>query len=255
MLEEELKAVGLSEKEAQIYSAVLAEGKVTPARVADMTGINRTTVYAVGKVLVAQGFLLADDLKGVTYYYPTPPKDLVKITKRERQALIEKELAIEELAKAVGTLPQSKKYSVPKLKFVEHEEKVAQYLYDNVLRWQAGTKGDEAVWYGFQDATFVAHEPYQEWIRWYWPQALPETELKLFSNNTQAENDVSSISKKRQIKTWVRPFVFEASQWVLGDYSILVMTKQKPHYLVELHDAVYADNMRKLFKNLWEEIK
>ena len=59
----------------------------------------------------------------------------------------------------------------------------------------------------------------------------------------------------RSIKFWKKGFDFTETQWIVGDYSIMIMSRQKPYYAVETHDAVYADNMRKLFKNLWEEIK
>lgn len=55
--------------------------------------------------------------------------------------------------------------------------------------------------------------------------------------------------------TSARTSNFTVSQWILGDYSVMAQTRSRPHYLVEMHDAVYATNMRELFKNLWEEVK
>ncbi|MEN9390645.1 MAG: hypothetical protein RLZZ283_745 [Candidatus Parcubacteria bacterium] len=256
MLEEELKSLGLTDKESLVYRAVLEVGKATPARLGSITGINRTTVYAIGKELLQKGFIQEDSLKGVTYYYPTPPKELVKITRKERQALIEKELAIEELAKTIQEMPQSKKYAVPRIKFIEGEQKVEEYLYERAGMWLKGKAGDEGIWWGFQDHDFVGFEPYGVWIKWYWKQAPETTELKLLSNDEQVEREMKSATpSRRQIKFWKKGFDFTETHWILGDYSILIMTREKPHYLVEIHDAVNADNMRKLFKNLWEEIK
>jgi hypothetical protein len=56
------------------------------------------------------------------------------------------------------------------------------------------------------------------------------------------------------IKFWKKDFNFTATNGILGDYVILVMTKQRPHYIVEIHDAVYAENMRQVFRNLWDVI-
>ncbi len=254
MLEEQLSALGLSDKEAVVYQTVLASGKTTPARIAIATGINRGTVYAVCKQLLDAGYILEDGLKGVTYYTPTPPKELLKITKSERQTLIEKELKLGELAKSIATLPQSKTYAVPRLRFVEHEDKIVEYLYENTERWYGSLPHDERTWYGFQDHTLVEHKPYVDWIAWHWKES-PQSQLYLLSNDSEAEKQIQTgLSPNRHIKFWKKSFKFTESEWIVGEYAILIMTKQKPHFLLEMHDAIYADNMRELFRSLWEEI-
>jgi len=40
----------------------------------------------------------------------------------------------------------------------------------------------------------------------------------------------------------------------VGSYVIFIMTKQRPFYLVEIHDSVIAHNSRELFKTIWEKI-
>jgi hypothetical protein len=48
---------------------------------------------------------------------------------------------------------------------------------------------------------------------------------------------------------------FSSSIWVGGEYLIMVVTKNKPFYMFEIHDAALADNMREVFKNTWENTK
>lgn len=253
MIEDVLSSLRLSDKEVGVYKALLETGKATAVRISTETGINRTTVYAVCKELVGKGYVQEDNTKKIIYYLPTPPKELLKITKRERQALIDKELAIGELAKTITDLPQSKSYVVPKIRFVEHEDKVLEYLYDNTDKWYGALPPQGREWYGFQDHTFVEYEPYLKWIDWHW-KSSPDSNLYLLTNNSDAEKKlVDAPYPNRNIKFWNKGFDFTESQWIVGDFSILLMTRQKPHYLVELHDAVYADNMRKLFKELWDK--
>ncbi len=45
---------------------------------------------------------------------------------------------------------------------------------------------------------------------------------------------------------------FTANTWVCGDYLILISTHQRPFYLIEIHDAMLAYNIRELFKKLWD---
>ena len=38
---------------------------------------------------------------------------------------------------------------------------------------------------------------------------------------------------------------------ILEDYIVMASTRQHPFYLVEIHDATLAHNMREVFKKLW----
>jgi predicted transcriptional regulator len=255
MLDTDLQALGMSPKEVAVYKAVLEVGKVTPARISTMTGINRTTVYAVGNDLVAQGYLQVDETRATTYFFPTPPKDLKKVAKRERQALIQKELILDELARSISELPQSKTYSVPTIKFIEHETKIEEYLYERTKVWLA-SGGVRPMWHGFLDGTFTAHQPYQKWIDWCWSQPeSKDAELNMISNETQSELETTARHPRRHVKYLKSDINFTSTHWILGEYSVMVVTRQKPHYLVEMHDAVYAGNMHALYQRMWEEIK
>jgi len=57
MLEEKLKALGLSDNEIKVYLCVLENTKITPALVARKTGVSRPTAYGVGKSLAEKGFI------------------------------------------------------------------------------------------------------------------------------------------------------------------------------------------------------
>jgi len=55
------------------------------------------------------------------------------------------------------------------------------------------------------------------------------------------------------VRYWDRTNEFSATQAVIGDYVLFVTTQEHPHYLVEIHDAVMAENLRQLFKGVWNE--
>lgn len=48
---------------------------------------------------------------------------------------------------------------------------------------------------------------------------------------------------------------FTATQAVLGDYVIYVMTSEKPFYMIEINDRVMAHNFRQVFKMMWNKFK
>lgn len=103
---------------------------------------------------------------------------------------------------------------------------------------------------GFQDETFVKH--YEKWIDWYWEEGSPPgINLKLLSNKV-AENIKQKKFSNRQIKYWGASDTFTATTWINGDYIVMLVTNQRPNYLVEIHDAVMAQNFREMFKGIWE---
>ena len=86
-----------------------------------------------------------------------------------------------------------------------------------------------------------------------WLQIPKNFELKLLSNESKIEQVMKNkkYAECRQIKFWDKSSNFTGTLWVLGDYLVLIMTKQRPHYLVEIHDTIFAHNIREVFKNIW----
>lgn len=116
--------------------------------------------------------------------------------------------------------------------------------------WHKSLEKTESEWWGFQDHTFV--EQFSEWITWYWEQPWSPIELKLLSNRSESEVAFgNTIGPKRQIKFWGEATNFHSTTWVVGEYVIMVNTRQRPFYLVEIHDALMAHDHREVYRNLW----
>lgn len=254
MITEVLQSLGLSPKEMAVYTAIFENGKLTPARIAKITNLHRTTVYGLCHELEQKGFVHVDESKGLIYVSPIAPDDLAKIAKRERHAIAQKEELIDELAKLLKEQPQSKTYAIPKVKFVEGEQKVEEYLFAQTPTWFKNAHEYDGTFVGFQDHSFVEHEPYRKWVEWCTKRS-DFVDTRLLSNDTEVEGAISKDKlRARTVKFWGEVTDFSASQWITGDYSIMVITRQKPHYLVEMRDAVYTSNMRKFFLGLWNSL-
>lgn len=254
MITEVLQSLGLSPKEIAVYTAVFENGKLTPARIAKITGLHRTTVYGLCHELEQKGFVQVDESKGLIYVSPIAPDDLAKIAKRERHAIAQKEELIDDLAKLLKEQPQSKTYAIPKVKFVEGEQKVEEYLYAQGPTWFKSAHAYDGTCVGFQDHSFVEHGPYRTWVEWC-TKRTDFVDTRLLSNDTDVEHEIKqSKLRARTVKFWQEVSDFSASQWIMGDYSIMVITRQKPHYLVEMRDAVYTSNMRKFFLGVFNSL-
>lgn len=255
MIQQLLKQIGFSEKETEVYLAVLGQGKITPADIAKITNINRATVYSIAKELIKRG-VVAEDLGGKTrYLVALPPQDLDQLAKREEKKLEQKKEIINKAIKELSKTAQNRRYSIPKIVFIS-EEDLENYLYKQSPVWNESIlKKDPAkTWWGFQDHSFVVH--YEKWIDWYWQEAPAQISLQLLSNKSEIEKTMQAKKyARRKIKFWGQSKNFTATTWICGDYAVMIVTNQRPHYLVEIHDEVLAHNLREVFKGIWQKVK
>ncbi|MFA6549496.1 MAG: helix-turn-helix domain-containing protein [Candidatus Margulisiibacteriota bacterium] len=249
MIEELLAKLDFNDKQTTIYLAVLKYGKITPAMLAEVTKLNRTTVYSVTKELVASGVIGEDLGSSHLYLVAKPPQDLELLVKKGERELEEKRAIAKKAIAELQTIAKTTKYPIPKIIFIQEEE-VENHLYRATPKWDESILQYDGTWWGFQDHTFVQH--YEDWIDWYWQTgSKPSTRLKLLSNEA-AEQIKKKKFERRQIRFWKESHDFQATTWILGDFVVMIVTRERPRYLVEIHDAVLANDLREVFKGIWK---
>jgi sugar-specific transcriptional regulator TrmB len=253
-MEDKLKQLGLTDNEIKVYLCVLENTKITPALIARKTGVTRPTAYGVGKSLVEKGYIEADQLSPTLYFVALPPENISKIIKKERLELEEKLKTAESLVSELTLVPRSKNYSIPKVKFID-EINFEKYIYEKLPTWVESSKNSDGMYWGFQDSSLI--EKYPEWVKWHWESTPDFFSMRLFTNKKPVEEDIgSSFSKKRrQVKYMDDSLDFSGTHVVVGDYVLFFMTRQHPHYLVEINDSVMAENLRRVFKRFWEMVE
>jgi len=86
-MEQELKAFGLSDNETSAYLALLKTGSTTANRIAELTGLKRSTAYDNLALLMNKG-LASKTIKGrVTYYLAAGPKKLIRLLEEKKARL------------------------------------------------------------------------------------------------------------------------------------------------------------------------
>ncbi len=253
MIEELLRQIGFNETESSLYLAVLRHGKVTPTEVAKITGINRTTIYSSAKELVKKG-AITEDLSGASLHLiALPPEDLRDVIKQRELQVIKEKDVVEDLIVELGEFTKQAKYSIPKIRFI-FEDEVESFLYKQTEKWNKSMNEYDKTWWGIQDHTLVEH--YEKWIDWYWKEVAKDNEhLKLLSNRSDIEKEMKKKKyERREIKFWKNLKDISATTWILGDYIVMIATRKKPFYLVELHDSVMASNMREMYKGVWKSL-
>lgn len=250
MITQELAALGLSDKQVEVYLCVLRHGRIAPANVARITKINRSSVYFVARELMARG-LIAEDATGPTaFLLALPPEELVgSIEQQERELARSKEKA-RSLIPKLQKLAEETRYVAPRMQFVTQEQLDA-FLHKRSPEWNASIARHGGAWWGFQDPSFLAK--YGDWLSWYWKQdTSKDVHVRLLTNQAESEDEVRGQGYgRRETKLWEKS-TFTGTQWVAGDYVINIITSHEPHYMVEIRDAVMAENLREMFRGMWE---
>ncbi len=247
------QTLGLNQNEQTVYLTVLQAGKIPPHRVARLTKINRTTVYSIAKKLAELGIIAFDLGQKVNYLVALPPEQLLMVCENEEKRLRKKREAAESLVKELKLITSEKQFSVPRIRFVE-EIDLHNYLYEAYPRWAESVLTHGNMWRGFQDDSFTT--TYQDWIDWTWKQDTQKTlEVEFLINQANVELTLETKYPTRKTKSLPQGIEFDSSFWITGEYLIMVQTRVRPHYLVEIHDAVLARNQRELFKGLWQLAK
>lgn len=247
-MEELFRKLGLNDNEREVYLAVLKAGKIAPNQVSRDTSINRTTVYSVAKKLEKLGIIAQDLGQKVNYLVAIPPEKLVSVFEREERKIAEKKKVAKELAKELSSLVSEKHYSVPRIRFVE-ENDLEAYLYEAYPRWAENIASFDNIWRGFQDDSFTTR--YRDWLDWTWKFSRDNIRAEMFFNEVDVEKELLEKHQGRKMRVLPTAISFDSNFWVAGEYLIMVQAKVRPHYLVEIHDAVLARNQRELFKGLW----
>lgn len=249
-----LEFLGLTPKEAQVYIAIQKQGRVAPADLADITKINRTTVYSVAKELLNKGIVVEDLGSPKRELLAAPPQDLRKLIDQELDAIKQRESVLDEAIESIKAVAGDATYPVPRIQFIK-EDRLESFLYERTPLWDKSIVERGGEYLGFQEPIFV--EKFEDWIDWYWGQAPSTIQLKLLSaKKTDAESRVATKGfDRRQIIFWKDSVAFNTTTWVMGDYVVMFVLSTSPNYLVEIFDQRFAENQRVLFRAIIKDIE
>ncbi len=248
-----LIALGLSEIEVNMFKAVLDAGEIPPAALAKAAGVKRTTAYSIAGSLVEKGLLVEDATRRPRMFRVASPEAILALAETEKRNLAEREESYKAFANELSMLSAGKSYPVPTVRFIE-EEKIGQFLRQQTTEWDRSLLEVDPTWWGYLDHTFLEH--HTDWLEWYWKQADEAIQVKLMTNRTKLEVEVKSqlekiAGERRQTKYWGEVTNFLSSSWVVGDYLLMINTRTKPFYLIEIKDALMAHDQREVFKSIW----
>lgn len=118
MLEKYLEEIGLSDKEALVYLALLQVENAAISDIAKKTGINRTTVYPVIQSLEKKGLASEVPVGKTNHYQAAPPESLTTYVERQKVVLEEHSARLKDIIPQIKGVSREKGER-PIIKFFE----------------------------------------------------------------------------------------------------------------------------------------
>ena len=131
-LENEIKKLGLSDKEAKVYLAVLELGQALVAEIAAHSGVIRVTVYVVLEELKKKGLISTFLKDKKTYFSAEPPERLSNLFEIEERRLKESFSGLKKIIPDLEKIYESRGER-PKIRFFEGSEGINS-LREDILK-------------------------------------------------------------------------------------------------------------------------
>jgi hypothetical protein len=191
------------------------------------------------------------------YLTALPINSLSVLDERQKQVMEKNETLVKQAIEELAKLPMSTQFAIPKIRFID-ELDLEEFLYKQINEWNKSMEKIDKILWGFQDHTFV--DQYKKWIKdWYNLETSKELKVQLLSNRSETEKQMKKLTpeqrKQREVRFLKKNTNFTATIWVAGEYIIMIYTHERPFYLIEIYNAVFAHNMREMFKNMWGNLK
>lgn len=121
MFEKYLQQIGLSEKEAEVYVALLQFDNASVTDLAKKTKVNRTTIYPVLESLAQKGLVGEIQIDKKTHYQAEPPERLETFIERQKVVLDENSKRLKDVIPQLKSI-QRESGERPVVKYFEGKE-------------------------------------------------------------------------------------------------------------------------------------
>lgn len=257
-LTEKLEKVGLSEKEAAVYVTLLETGGAFPSKVAEITKLNRTTIYKILDTLSVRGLVSEIEKRNKLFYQAEHPRNI------RRYAHSRITMAQRELEGVEGVFPVLEGLYVnaankPIVRFFEGPEEVLQVYEDHV----AGDTPYEML--AFSNTAdlmqFLSEDFREKYIK-----RKEKVGITTRAILPDAEVDINyneSIYAKFPKKIWPnlkhvsrKVFPYKSDLTIYGKNKVSIINFNEPQFAATIiEDQVVHDMMTMIFELSWQGLK
>lgn len=248
MYEKELQNLGLSEKEAKVYTTALELGPDTVQNIAKQSGINRATTYVQIGTLKEKGLMSEFEKGKKTYFVAESPEILSSLVNKEEVALNFKKLEL------TRVLPDLAKFFIkssndsdrPKIRFFEGEEGISQIRADFLK-----TKNETI--YGFMNFDKVRQMFAKRQEDYTAKRVNQRIHSKLLYTSAKGPQDqYNNGGKFREVKFIPNPkFPFDSDITIYRDKVAIISYSKSPIGVI-IESPEISNTMKSIFHIIWE---
>jgi len=255
---DDLQNIGLSDKAALVYAAVLELGVAYPSKVSQITKLNRTTVYHILTDLSIKGLITEIERKNKLCYQIEKPDRLIAYTKKQAQ------LAEDRAVRATKLLPEIQGLfattpNKPRVRYFEGLDGVLTVFEDHVSE----QKPYEMLAYSnVEELVKITPEKFaREYIKK--KEKLGVTTRAIFPDtpfgHAYNQDIYGEVSKQTLVQARFIPadqFPYEGEVTMYGKNKVSIINFQKDTLIgVIIEDQMIADMMRMVFELAWKGAK
>ncbi|MFZ2192842.1 MAG: helix-turn-helix domain-containing protein [Candidatus Moraniibacteriota bacterium] len=243
ILEEKLKLLGLNEKEAIIYRAILQGKKATIIDLAKATGTKRTTVYHCLDALVEKSLVNRVMKDGHKYYYAEDPEESLKLILKEKEDVIKK--LIPDLKSIFGT-----NLYQPEIEIYRNINGIRKILEDilsvkeSVVRYYLSEYNVEDM----AGADFV-----DEFVKKRIASGVKSLALRSFKYKPEREKISTHAKQLREVRFVPENIIIKPYICIYDDKVTMISTKEeKLGFIIKSHE--FAEAQKAIFDMIWNGV-
>ena len=236
-IQDTLQNLGLEEKEAKIYLALLELGEATVLQVSKKSGIKRPTAYLILRSLEEKGFVSRVLHGKKTTYSAQHPKKLIT----------ESELRLKELQEVIPQLETfMQKEGKPRVMIYEGKEQLDR-AYDDMFI----TKGEVLI----VDDIALSKEAFPKSFRKFgYKKTSPDFRIREINVDNQAAREYAKefagpYHEIRYLPQNLKPF--ENDMGIYGN-KVLISSLKREYFVVVLESEEIARSFRTMFELMWQ---
>ena len=247
-IKEELKAIGLKEKDIEVYLALLTLGKGTISDISRKSGIKRTSVYQHLNVFLEKNLASKTVVKKRVFYRAENPKKMISLLEREKQDVENKKTRIEKIIPELNSL-YSSSFNKPNIVFYEGKEGIIDAYKQMTDTWQN-------VYSIFSPKSFFSLFTFEENRDIL--MALEKREVKLYNLVEKSDKAIERLKIKEYnhfVKSKLLPDNLKFSTDVLVTENKIALISFGSLTAIVIEDKAIADMQRNFIKYIWEGLK
>ncbi|MES2225486.1 MAG: helix-turn-helix domain-containing protein [Patescibacteria group bacterium] len=242
-LKESLTSLGLSQKEAAIYIALLELGRSTVSQISRKAAVNRATGYVILDSLITKGLVSISGKEPKQEYVAESPDKLPEFFRNEQKEAREKEEKAQELSLQLKSI--QKVGDRPQVRFYEGEEGIKAVFEDSLT----ATSGKIIAFTSIEDQHTSIPNYFPEYYqrrkrkKIFMRSIFPDTPMGIERQGANESEYRESVLVPREMYG-IHPAIN-----VYDNKLMIASFREKLGILVE--SAEIADAMKKIFELAW----